>query len=110
MEWAVEEMRSAVDPRAYVEANMRLHLVIARAALIPILSDMYEAIVAIIKGPLTRAELIEGHEEMYAHSITIHAEIVQSIRDANHEALHKLKSLHQKDQVRAVDPSRSPAR
>jgi DNA-binding FadR family transcriptional regulator len=109
MEWAVEEMRAAAGARAFLEANMRLHLAIARAARIPVLAGMYEAIAAIITGTLTRAELIPGHEEMYAHSIAVHGEIVAAIRDRDREALTKVMSLHRHDLVRAQDPSRSPA-
>ncbi|MDT7703452.1 MAG: hypothetical protein QOJ30_5777 [Pseudonocardiales bacterium] len=108
MEWAVEEMRAAAGARAFLEANMRLHLAIARAARIPVLAGMYEAIAAIITGTLTRVELIPGHEEMYAHSIAVHGEIVAAIRDGDREALTKLMSLHRHDLVRAEDPSRSP--
>jgi DNA-binding FadR family transcriptional regulator len=108
MEWAVEEMRAATEARAFLEANLRLHLAIARAARIPVLAGMYEAIAAIITGTLTRAELIPGHEEMYAHSIAVHGEIVAAIRDRDREALTKVMSLHRHDLVRAEDPSRSP--
>jgi DNA-binding FadR family transcriptional regulator len=108
MEWALESMRSAEEPRAFVEANMRLHQAIARAARIPVLTGMYEAIVAIINGTLTRAELLADHDEMYTHNIAVHAEIVAAIRDGNREVLEKVMGLHRQDLVRAVDPSRSP--
>lgn len=109
MEWAVEAMRAASDARSFVDANLRLHLAIARAARIPVLSGMYEAIAAIILGTLTKAELLPGHEEMYRHNIDVHAEIVVAIRERDHEALAKLMPLHRSDLVRAVDASRSPA-
>jgi DNA-binding FadR family transcriptional regulator len=108
MEWALEEMRGATEPRAYLEANLRLHLAIARAARIPVLAGMYEALAAIISGSLTRAELLPGHEEMYEHNVAVHTEIVAAIRDGNREALEKAMALHRQDLVRAVDPSRSP--
>jgi DNA-binding FadR family transcriptional regulator len=108
MEWALEEMRGATEARAYLEANLRLHLAIARAARIPVLAGMYEALAAIISGSLTRAELLPGHEEMYEHNLAVHAEIVAAIRDGNREALTKAMALHHQDLVRAVDPSRSP--
>ncbi|NMH99509.1 FadR/GntR family transcriptional regulator [Pseudonocardia acidicola] len=109
MEWALEEMRGAADARAYLDANLRLHLAIARAARIPVLTGMYEAIAAIIQGTLTRAELLPGHEEIYSGNVDVHAEIVAAIRDRNREALTKLMTLHRQDLVRAVDASRSPA-
>ncbi|MEU7810968.1 FCD domain-containing protein [Pseudonocardia sp. NPDC049154] len=108
MEWALEAMRSAADPRAYLEANLRLHLAIARAARIPVLAGMYESIAAIISGSLVRVELLPGHEEMYAHNIQVHAELVAAIRDGDREALDKVLGLHRGDLVRAVDSSRSP--
>jgi DNA-binding FadR family transcriptional regulator len=108
LEWAVEEMRGAADPRSFLEANLRFHQAIARAARIPVLAGMYEAIAAIVTGNLKRVELLPGHEEMYAHSIEVHAGIAAAIRDHDREALDKLMGLHRHDLVRAVDPSRSP--
>jgi DNA-binding FadR family transcriptional regulator len=108
MEWALEEMRGATEPRAYLEANLRLHLAIARAARVPVLAGMYEALAAIISGSLTRAELLPGHDEMYEHNVAVHAEIVAAIREGDREALQKAMALHRMDLVRAVDPSRSP--
>ncbi|ODU07602.1 MAG: GntR family transcriptional regulator [Pseudonocardia sp. SCN 72-86] len=109
MEWAVEEMRAAREPRAFLEANMRLHLAIARAARIPVLSGTYEAVVAILRNSLARVELLPGHDEMYTHNIEVHAQIVAAIRDRDREALTKLGALHREDLVRATDPSRSPS-
>lgn len=108
MEWALESMRSAGTPRDFLDANLRLHLAIARAARIPVLAGMYEAIAAIIGGAATRVELLPDHEEMYRHSIAVHVEIVAAIRDGDREALDKCLGLHRQDLVRAVDPTRSP--
>lgn len=108
MEWALEAMRAATEPRAYLEANLRLHMAVARAARIPVLAGMYESIAAIISGSLVRAELLPGHHEMYAHNIQVHAELVAAIRDGDREALEKVMSLHRRDLVRDVDSSRSP--
>lgn len=102
MEWAVDEMSRAADPRAFLDANMRLHLAVARAARIPVLSGMYEAIVAILQGSLTRAVLLDGHEEMYRHNIEVHRAIVAAIRDGDADALEKVLRLHRMDLVRAV--------
>lgn len=109
LEWAVEEMRSAPDPRGFLEANLRFHQAIARAARIPVLAGMYEALAAIITGNLKRAEILPGHDEMYAHNIEVHAGIAAAIREHDREALDKLMLLHRHDLVRAVDGSRSPA-
>ncbi|WP_250548602.1 FadR/GntR family transcriptional regulator [Pseudonocardia sp. H11422] len=109
MEWALEEMRGAPDARAYLDANLRLHMAIARGARIPVLAGMYEAIAAILQNTLTKAELLPGHEEMYDRNVEVHAEIVAAIRERDRETLTKLMALHREDLVRAVDPSRSPA-
>ncbi|UIX29246.1 FadR/GntR family transcriptional regulator [Streptomyces sp. GQFP] len=109
MEWAVEEMRSAATPRAFLDANLRFHMAIARAARITVLTGMYEAVATIITGSVTKVELLPGHEEMYTHSIEVHAEIATAIREQDREALAKLMVLHRQDLVRASDSSRSPA-
>lgn len=110
MEWALDEMRGTRDARGYLEANMRLHLAIARAARIPVLTGTYEAVVAILRNSLTRVELLPGNDEMYAHNVEVHAGIVAAIRDRDREALSKLAELHRQDLVRAADPVRSPTR
>lgn len=109
MEWALDEMRSTTDPRGYLEANMRLHLAIARAARIPVLTGTYEAVVAILRNAMTRVELLPGHDEMFAHNVEVHTGIVAAIRDRDRAALGKLMDLHRGDLVRAMDASRSPA-
>jgi DNA-binding FadR family transcriptional regulator len=108
MEWALEEMRNADGARRYLEANIRLHLAIARAARIPVLAGMYEAIAVTITGSLTRAELLPGHEEMYRHNIEVHAQMVDAIRRQDRVLLDKLLGLHRQDLVRDTGPSRSP--
>lgn len=108
MEWAVDEIQRATDPRAFFEANMRLHLAIARAARIPVLSGVYEAIVAILLGSLTRVKLLEGHDEMYRHSIEVHQQIVAAIRERDAHACEKLLGLHRMDLLRATAPARYP--
>lgn len=108
MEWALDELRTARAPRTYLEANMRLHLVIARAARIPVLAATYEAIVAIVRGSLVRVELLPGNDEMYSHNIGVHAEIVAAVRDRDRDRLGKALLLHRTDLIRAVDEGRSP--
>jgi DNA-binding FadR family transcriptional regulator len=108
MEWALEEMRGAADARGYLDANLRLHMAIARGARIPVLAGMYEAIAALLQNTLSRAELLPKHEEMYARNVEVHAEIVAAIRERDRVTLTKLMALHREDLVRAVDPSRSP--
>jgi DNA-binding FadR family transcriptional regulator len=108
MEWAVEEMRSATTPRAFLDANLRFHQAVARAARISVLAAMHEAVAAIISGSTTKVELLPGHEEMYSRNIEVHAEIAAAIRARDREALGTLMALHRHDLVRVVNPSRSP--
>jgi hypothetical protein len=49
MEWALEDMRAAGDDAdAFLRANMRFHLAVARASKIKLLAGMYESIVAVL--------------------------------------------------------------
>jgi DNA-binding FadR family transcriptional regulator len=109
MEWAIDEMQRASDPRAFFEANIRLHLAIARATRISVLVGMYEAIVAILQSSLSRIVLLEGHDEMYRHSIEVHRQMVAAIRERDTDACEKVLHLHRMDLVRATAPARSPA-
>lgn len=108
MEWAVDAMAQAREPRAFLDATMRLHLAIARAARIPVLAGMYESIAAILQGSLVRVAQIPGHEEMYRHSIEVHRQLVDAIREHDAEALDKVLHLHRQDLVRTDAPTRSP--
>ncbi|MEV4421493.1 FCD domain-containing protein [Patulibacter sp. NPDC049589] len=103
MEWAVEEMRATQDPAEYLEANLRLHQAIARAARIPVLAGMYETIAAIIVGTLTRAELQPGHEDALRTNVEVHAGIVAAIRDRDRGALDGLLALHREEQMLRID-------
>jgi DNA-binding FadR family transcriptional regulator len=109
LEWAADEMRSAADPRAFLDANLRFHQAVARAARIPVLTGMHDAIATIIVASTTKVELLPEHEEMYSHNIEVHAEIAAAIRAQDREALTKLMALHRQDLVRATNPTRSPA-
>jgi DNA-binding FadR family transcriptional regulator len=51
VDWALEERREArADPRRYLDANLRFHSAVARAARIPVLAGMYESIVTLVRG------------------------------------------------------------
>ncbi|WP_163553209.1 FCD domain-containing protein, partial [Candidatus Frankia alpina] len=109
MEWALEEMRGAADPRAFLDANFRLHMAIARSARVPVLAGLYQTVAAILQSSLTRVEALPEHEEMLARNLDVHTEVVAAIRNRDRDMLTKLMTLHRQDLVRAVDPSRSPA-
>jgi DNA-binding FadR family transcriptional regulator len=109
MEWALEDMRTAgPDPRRYLDANMRFHLAIARASRVEVLAGLYQSLVTILSGSLTRAEYLDQHNEMLQHNLDVHADMVSAIRDHDQTALDKIMQLHRHDMVRAADPTRSP--
>jgi len=98
MEWALHEMAAARDePRAYLEATMRLHHAIARAARIAVLVGMYESILALLRGAITRAAYTSGHREMVGHALEAHGNLVTAIRDQDREALDKALAVHRRD-------------
>jgi DNA-binding FadR family transcriptional regulator len=110
IQWALEEMRrSAADARSFIDANMRFHLAIARAARVELLTSFYESVLAVLGGALVRAAYVEeGHDEMLRHTLEVHGGIADALRDQDHVALEKLLVLHRKDLVRSSNPIRSP--
>lgn len=109
MEWALDEMRAAgPDPRSYLDTNMRFHLAIARASRIEVLVGLYESLVTILSGALTRAEYLDNHDEILRHNLDVHANMVTAIRNGDETTLQKIMKLHRHDMVRITDPSRSP--
>jgi DNA-binding FadR family transcriptional regulator len=110
IQWALEEMRtSAADPRSFLDASMRFHLAIARAARIDLLTAFYESILLMLGAALVRASYVEeGHAEMLHHTLEVHGGLADAIRDQDHVAMEKLLVLHRKDLVRASNPIRSP--
>ncbi len=101
MEWALHDMQAASDdPRAYLDANMRLHLAIARASRIEVLVGLYQTIVSILSATLTKATYVEGSEELRRHNLDVHSNLVAAIRDRDAVALEKILALHRQDMVR----------
>lgn len=106
MEWALHEMYAAQDdPRSYLDANMRLHLAIARASRIEVLVGMYQTIISTLAASLSRAAYIEGHEELLKHNLEVHANLVAAIRDQDAVTLQKVTTLHRQDMTRVRDES-----
>jgi DNA-binding FadR family transcriptional regulator len=112
LDWAVESLRdNRADPRGYLEANIRFHRTIARAAGVPVLAGMYESIVTLIRATLVRAEFAgPTAAEVIDENITVHARIASAVRNRDHEALSAAILDHRTDLVRLTDPSRSPGR
>lgn len=109
MRGCLEEMTAARDARAFLDAVMSLHRALVRAARVPVLDGMHEAIVALLRGTLSRAVFIDGHEEMLRHSLDVHEGIVAAISAQDRTAFAKIIRLHNQDLIRADDPHRSPA-
>lgn len=101
MEWALDDMRAAVnDAHALLDATMRLHLAIARASRIEVLIGMYQTIVTLLSSTMTKAAFVPHQEELRRHNLDVHAGIVNAIRDRDPVALEKLLTLHAQDMVR----------
>lgn len=108
MEWALEEMRRAENPRAFLDSNMRLHLAIGRASRIDMLVGLYESIVVALTSTLVRVEAVYNWERVHRQSVEVHSNMIAAIRDRDRAALAKAIELHSRDMVREGDPSRSP--
>ncbi|MFV0461090.1 MAG: FadR/GntR family transcriptional regulator [Actinomycetales bacterium] len=110
VEWALEELRAArADARAYIEANMRFHAAVTRAARVPVLAGMYDALVASIRALLVRAEFAgPGAHATLEHSLAAHAALARAIREGDQGALSVALGEHHTGLVSLGDPSRSP--
>jgi DNA-binding FadR family transcriptional regulator len=103
MQWALDEMRAARDDaRAFLDANMRLHLAIARASQVELLASLYESIVAVLSSTMIKAVYVPDRDELLEHSLQIHADLIIAIRDRDTAALPKLLTLHHQDTVRVT--------
>jgi DNA-binding FadR family transcriptional regulator len=103
MEWALDDMRAARrDARAFLDANMRLHLAIARASRIELLAGFYESIVTLLSTTMTKATFVAELDELLEHNLQVHADLIIAIRDQNATALQKLLTLHHQDTIRVT--------
>jgi DNA-binding FadR family transcriptional regulator len=103
MEWALDDMRAAGDDaRAFLDANMRLHLAVARASRIELLAGLYESIVAVLSTTMTKAAFVTGKQELRRHNLQVHADLIAAIRDKDAASLQKLLTLHHQDTVRVT--------
>ncbi|MFD9701621.1 FadR/GntR family transcriptional regulator [Lentzea sp. NPDC059081] len=102
LDWALEEMRARKgDAVQYLEANMRFHAVIARAARVPLLADFYESIVVLLRGALVRAEFAvpDPRPELDAN-IAVHARLAKAIVTGDRRLLAAALVDHTADLVR----------
>jgi len=103
MQWALDEMRGARDDaRAFLDANMRLHLAIARASRVELLASLYESIVSVLSSTMTRAILVPDRDQLLEHNLQVHADLIIAIRDRDTTVLPKLLTLHHQDTVRVT--------
>ena len=101
MEWALDDMRAAGhDAKAFLTANMRLHLAVARASRVDLLADFYESIVTLLASTMTRATFVDDNDELLEHNLQVHANLIVAIREQDTIALQKLLSLHHLDTIR----------
>jgi DNA-binding FadR family transcriptional regulator len=101
MEWALDDMRAAREnPRAWMDANLRLHLAIARASRIEVLIGLYQTIVSVLSATMTKASFVEGQEGPRAHNMEVHTNMVAAIRDRDAATLEKMLAQHHEDMVR----------
>jgi DNA-binding FadR family transcriptional regulator len=103
MEWALDDMRAATardDARGFLEATMRLHLAIARAARVEVLVGMYRTIATLLSATMSRAAFVPGSDGPRAHNLDVHAGLVAAIRDRDPELLQKCLPQHREDMTR----------
>jgi DNA-binding FadR family transcriptional regulator len=101
MEWALDDMRAArEDPRAWMDANLRLHLAIARASRIEVLIGLYQTIVSLLSATMTKASFVDGMEGPRAHNMEVHVNLVAAIRDRDATTLEKMLAQHHEDMIR----------
>jgi DNA-binding FadR family transcriptional regulator len=101
MEWALDDMRAArEDPRAWMDANLRLHLAIARASRIEVLVGLYQTIVSVLSATMTKASFVAGQEGPLRHNMEVHTNMVAAIRDRDAVTLEKMLAQHHEDMVR----------
>jgi DNA-binding FadR family transcriptional regulator len=101
MEWALADMRnSGDDARVFLDANMRFHLAVARAAKIELLAALYESIVVVLSTTMSKATFVSRSQELRRHNLQVHADLITAIRDQDTTRLQKLLALHHQDTIR----------
>jgi DNA-binding GntR family transcriptional regulator len=90
------------DPRAYLEASMRFHQAIARASGIAVAVGLYETVVALLRNGMVRAAFVAPAHDRVAHSLEVHAGMLDAVRHGDRDAMAKLIGVHGGD-LRRVD-------
>jgi DNA-binding FadR family transcriptional regulator len=108
MRAALGQMNAARDARAFLDAVMTLRRALVAAARVPVLDAMHQTVIAVLRGTLTRATFIDGHEPLLRHSIGVHEGLVEAIASGDRAAFGKIMLLHNDDLIRTGDPRRSP--
>jgi DNA-binding FadR family transcriptional regulator len=101
MEWALDDMRAAADDaRAFLQANMRFHVAVARASKIDLLAALYESITAVLSATMSKASFVDPTHQLRSHNLQVHADLIAAIRDQDVTRLQKLLTLHRQDTIR----------
>lgn len=108
--WALEGLRDArSDPLSYVEANIRFHAAIVRAARAPVLAQMYDVVVTTFRALLVRAEYV-GPDAMAVvdRNVEVHAAMMRAIVEGDQRELSHALADHRIDLVRVPRSDRGP--
>lgn len=109
IEWAFEGLRDATASAGeYWAANTQLHMAIGRASKLPVLFEMYQALVITLNSSLMHAEFVGGYKELLEHNVQVHADLVSALRDGRYDDLEKALKSHRVDLIRADDTRWSP--
>jgi GntR family transcriptional repressor for pyruvate dehydrogenase complex len=104
----VEMERVAEDPRAFFEANVRFHQVIARASGAPLLVSFYDALVAVMLGGLARIAYSGEYRPIVSHNLRVHGQLIEAIALRDRSRLATAIALHHKDMTSMEEPDLSP--
>jgi DNA-binding FadR family transcriptional regulator len=105
LEWALDEMRAAVsrgDARGYLDATLRLHLAVARASRIEMLTGFYQTIVTLLTATMVRAAFVPGLDGPRSENLAMHEQLVAAIRDQDGPLLEKVLAQHHEDAIRVL--------
>ncbi|MGQ0482014.1 MAG: FadR/GntR family transcriptional regulator [Pseudonocardia sp.] len=101
MDRALADMRGAGDDaRDWLDANIALHLAIARASRIEVLVGLYQSVTTTLRVAVSRVQFVPGSESLRRHNLDVHANLVTAIRERNPVALEKSVALHREDMLR----------
>jgi len=88
------------DPRAWMDANLRLHLAIARASRIEVLIGLYQTIVSVPQRHDDQGQFRGRHGGPRAHNMEVHVNLVAAIRDRTSPPRRRCSPNHHEDMIR----------